>query len=304
MELIKDNYLSGSGSGDTWHVKIDPPKSPIVGSYFEETVKSTEYVYANKTGKIHVLFSGGLDSEFVARVLLHLKMDFEIVIINLQDSQGKQYNNHDTSYAFDFCKQYNIKPIVYDLNFDNFVTSGKLLEIANSIECCAVEMPATVHVASQIDGFTLMGNDPPYLRHDMKSDRWYLEELQCIHSTLRFYDRNKISGCPFLLSYSAEQMLSFLLDPAIVKLGNNLLPWKGGSNSTKSYVFNNGSGFDMRVYDFSQHATSKLSGYELIHQSKISQHPDFKIFEELKKKWNGAYLEYYPDAVTRLSCNP
>ena len=304
MELIKDNYLSGSGSGDTWHVKIDPPKSSKVNSYFNETVKSTEYVYANKTGKIHLMYSGGLDSEFVARVLLHLKMDFEVVIISLQNDDGVIYNNHDISYAFDFCKQYNIKPIVYNLNFDKFVESGKLLEIANSAECSAVEMPATLYVASQMDGFTVMGNDPPYLRYDEKQERWFLEELQCIHSLLRFYSRNNINGCPFLLSYSAEQMLSFLLDPAIVKLGNNFLPWKRGSNSTKSFVFNNGSGFDMRVYNFSQQTTSKLSGYEIIHNSKISQHPDFKIFEELKKKWNGAYLEYYPDAVARLSSNP
>jgi len=303
MELTKDNYLSGSGSGNTWHVNVLPPKSANVGSYFEETIKSMEYVYANKTGKIHLLFSGGLDSEYVARILLHLKMDFEVVIINLKDVNGKDYNIHDTSHAFNFCKQYNITPIIYDLNFDDFVESGKLLEIANSVECCAVEIPATAYVAAKIDGFTIMGNDPPYLRYDKGTDRWYLEELQYIHSLLRFYKRNNIIGCPFLLSYSAEQMLSFLLDPAIVRLGNNLIPGKLGSNSTKSHVFNNGTYFNMRTYDFSQRATSKFSGYEVIHESPISHHPDLIIFKELKKKWNGEYLEYYPDVVARLSNN-
>jgi hypothetical protein len=302
MDLTFDNYLYGTGSGSTWHVNIDPPKVPVK-SYFEETLTTMEYVYANKTGKIHLLYSGGLDSEFVARILLHLKMDFEVVIIRLRNSDGPDFNDYDTKYAFEFCKVHNIKPIVYELDFMKFINSGKHRETAESVECCAIAVPTTLHVASQIDGFTIMGNDPPYLRYEKEKNAWYLEELQYIHSLLRYYKKFNLQGCPFLLSYRPEQMLSFLLDPAIQDLGHNRLPGKIGSNSTKSHVFNRGSGFNMDVYDFVNKTRVKVTGHERAY-TQLSNHPDIAVFKnEFWKKWNGEYLEYFPDAVARLSLN-
>jgi len=304
MQLTYNNYLRGTGSGDTWHVNIQPPQGPVK-SYFEETLTTMEYVYSNKTGKIQLLYSGGLDSEFVARVLMHLKMDFEVVIIRLtRPDNDIDFNAHDTKYAFEFCEKYNIKPIVYDIDFIKFVDSGKHREIAESVECCAIALPTTLHVAQQMDGFTLMGNDPPYIRYEKDKDAWYLEELQYIHSLIRYYEKYNMQGCPFLLSYRPEQMLSFLLDPAIQELGNNLLPGKMGSNSTKSHVFNRGSGFNMDVYNFTTKHRLKYTGYEEIYRSEIMSHPNLAIFkDEFKSKWNGEYLEYFPDAVKRLSIN-
>jgi hypothetical protein len=302
LELTKNNYLYGTGSGETWHVNIDPPKKQV-RTYFEETLTALEYVHANKVGKFHLLYSGGLDSEYVARCLLHLKMNFNIVIIRLKNNiDGSYYNDHDTVYAFDFCKNNNINPIIYELDFNKFVDSGKIVEIATSVECCVSAIPGTLQVANQIDGFTLMGNDPPYLRYDQTRDKWYLEELQYIHSILRFYKKNNLNGCPFILSYTAEMMLAFLLDPKIVELGNNRLSGRRGSNSSKSHVFNRESNFNMEHYNFTVGNRVKFTGYENVYREEISNHPNLKIFdEEFWKKWNGEYLEYYPDAVKRLS---
>ena len=302
MDLTFNNYLYGTGSGDTWHVNIDPPAG-LVKSYFEETITTMEYVYANKTGKIHLMYSGGLDSEFVARILLRLKMDFEVVIIRLTNPNGPDFNDYDTKFAFEFCKTHNINPIVYKLDFMKFVDSGKHRETAESVECCAVAVATTMYVVNQIDGFTLMGNDPPYLRYEKDADKWYLEELQYIHSLLRFYKKFNLQGCPFLLSYRPEQMLSFLLDPAIQDLGHNRLPGKTGSNSTKSLVFNRGSDFNMDVYDFVTKKRIKVTGHERAYTQLLS-HPNIAVFkDEFWKKWNGEYLEHFPDAVARLSLN-
>jgi hypothetical protein len=302
MDLTYNNYLYGTGSGNTWHVNIDPPAGPVK-SYFEETLTSIEYVYANKTGKIHLMYSGGLDSEFVARILLHLKMDFEVVIIRLTNPGHNDYNDYDTKYAFEFCKSHNITPIVYELDFMKLVESGKHRELAESVECCAVAVATTLYVTQQIDGFTLMGNDPPYIRYEKDKDAWYLEELQYIHSLLRYYKKFNLQGCPFLLSYRPEQMLSFLLDPAIQELGFNKLPGKTGSNSTKSYAFNRGNDFNMDVYDFVNKTRIKVTGHEKIYRDCMD-HPNLAVFKnEFKEKWNGEYLEYFPDVVKRLSIN-
>lgn len=301
MELIKDNYIRGSGSGDTWHVDIDPPKRKV-GTYFQETLLAMEHVNNVRNGEIQLLYSGGLDSEYVARVLLHLGIKFTPVIIQLKNvKENSIYNDHDTAYAFDFCKSHNLTPKIYDLDFDKFVSSGQWRAIAESVECCAIAVPATLYVASQLDGFTILGNDPPYLRYEKETDKWYLEELQYIHSILRYYKKFNLNGCPFLLSYTPEMMLAFLLDPKIVALGNNMFPGKKGSNSTKSYVFNNGSGFNMDVYDFDKKTRIKYTGYEKIYRSDILKHPNMGDLKSYTQKWNGEYLEPYQNAVTRLS---
>ena len=299
LALTKDNYLYGTGSGDTWSVNIDPPKRKVK-TYFEETLIAVEEIYANKTGKFQVLYSGGLDSQYVCEVLLRMGIDFEAVIIELKNNAGEVLNIHDISYAYEFCAARNIKPITYDLNFENFIDTGKNVDIAKSISCCAFSLPATLHVASQLDGFTLFGNDPPYMRFE--NGVWLLEELQYIHSLLRFYKMHNLNGCPFLLSYTPEMMLSFLLDPAIAALAGGQFPGKQGTNSTKSLVFNNGSDFNMPTYDFTKFQRVKFTGYELIYRSELMKHPNLAIFKgEFWQKWNGEYLEPYDDAVARLS---
>ena len=302
MELIKNNYLYGTGHGDTWHVNIDPPIRKVK-TYFEETLSAVEYVYANKTGKFKVLYSGGLDSQYVCEVLLHLGIDFDPVIIELKNNSGEVLNMHDIQHAYEFCKSRNIEPIRYDLNFEKFVESGKNVEIAESVTCCSFALPATMYVSSQLDGFTLLGNDPPYMRYEKDKDIWVLEELEYVHSLLRYYKKYGVNGCPFLLSYTPEMMLAFLIDPQVQKLGTGQLPGKLGSNSTKSYVFNNGSNFNMPVYNFTTQSRVKYTGYEEIFRSEFIQHPNLQIFEEFKKKWNGEYLEPYTDVVKRLSVN-
>ena len=132
---------------------------------------------------------------------------------------------------------------------------------------------------------------------------WVLEELEYIHGLLRFYKKYNVNGCPFLLSYTPEMMLSFLLDPAIVKLGTGQLPGKLSSNSTKSHVFNNGSNFNMPSYDFKTKSRVKYTGYELIYASDMVKHPNMQIFKDFIKCWNGEYLEPYIDVVARLSVN-
>jgi hypothetical protein len=190
MELTKDDYLYGTGSGSTWSVNIDPPTRKIK-TYYEETVEAVEYVYANKVGKLQVLYSGGVDSQYVCEILLKLGIKFDPIIIELKDSSGNPYNDHDTKWAYDFCHAKNLKPVIYDLNFDNFVETGKNVEVAESVECCAPVIPCVLYVLSQLDGFTILGNDPTYLRYE--NDQWFLEELQYVHSLLRFYKKYKSS---------------------------------------------------------------------------------------------------------------
>jgi hypothetical protein len=302
LELLKENYMFGTGHGPTWHVNINPPTRKVK-TYFEETVEAFEYIYHNKTGKFQVLYSGGLDSQYVCEVLLHLKMPFEAIIVYLIDNESNVLNHHDIIYAHEFCKIKKLDPIIYKFNFYNFVESGKNVEIAESVSCCAYGLPAWMHIASRLDGYSLLGHDPPYIRYKKDQNRWFLEELEFAHSLLRFYAKYKLNGCPFTLMYTSEMMLSFLLDSTIIKLGQNQIPGKEGSNSSKSYVFNHGSNFNMPVYDYVKKTRIKQNGFEKLPELELWNHPNMKIFQEYQKKWNGVYYEPYHDVVKRLSVN-
>ena len=312
VELIKDNYLRGSGSGATWHVDIDPPKRKVK-SYFEETLITSEYMYANKTGKLLLMLSGGLDSEYVFRIFRHLKFDFTPVIIRLIGKHyPTDYNAKDTVQGFRLCKTYDIEPIVIDFDFEEFFNSGEIFEIMHTWKCKGVGVATLCKVAESLDGFTVMGNDPPYLRYNKLTKEWQLEEEELIHTLLRFYQGKNLQGCPFLLSYTPEMMLSFLLDPRIVDLANGKFPGKEGTNSSKSYVFNNGSEFNMEHYDvnlakkFAQGEMAdviipryKQNGFET-----IINIPYFRkrIYADgACTRYTGCYKENYNDIIQRLS---
>jgi hypothetical protein len=156
-----------------------------------------------------------------------------------------------------------------------------------------------MYAFSQVDGFVVSGNEPS-LKYNKDSNSWDLEETQFIHSILTYFHKMKINGSPFTLSYSTEMMFSFLLDPTIQKLGNNELQGKLGSNSSKSLVYNNGSGFNLPVYDFVTETRVKYNGYEIIKKSPIVNHPNMVIFDEFKKKWSGVHLIDYKSLINNV----
>jgi hypothetical protein len=287
MQLVDNNYLRSSGHGPTWTVEIDPPRRPVK-SYYEETLIAAEMLWERKQSKLQLCYSGGLDSEYVLSILLKFGMTVEVVIMRTQ------YNYHETQYAFKFCEARNIKPTIIDLDYDKFVESGKLLEIAESMKCAAFQIPCNMWLASQLDGTVITGNDPPHLKLNPKDNLWYLDEEEIIHSQFNYWKMHGLGGTPFLLSYTPEQMLAFLVDPAIEKLANHGFPGRLGTNSTKVEVFNRGTGFNLEQ-------RIKKNGYEHVESSPIFQHPDIQTVGSRKDRWLGTSDHQYHKVIETLS---
>ena len=89
IPLSKNNYIRQSGSGTTFNIEIDPLPTSF-DSYFVESCRAAEEIYNLKQGKLHLMYSGGIDSEFMLSVFLHMKMDFVPVIVQLNPN----YNTH------------------------------------------------------------------------------------------------------------------------------------------------------------------------------------------------------------------
>ena len=323
MQFIKDNYLRVSGSGDSFRFEVDPPKDRNI-KFHDACISVAHEVYSKKQGKIHLMYSGGVDSEYILEVFLSLGMDITPVIVRLKPN----YNEHDIKYAIDFCESRKLKPIIYDIDFDEFVKSGKIIEVAEASRCGAHPLPSTFHAVSQLDGTIVMGSHGPThitkfeIPNDVGGivnnrnivlideegtggsilkpinipvgDKWVVDEYEQLHSVLRHFENNKIYGCPFFLAHTAEQYYSFLMNPINRDLAENkYLGWQN-NNFMKWKIFNDSSGFNMLE-------RPKFTGYENIDKSDIFKHENVQWFETVGSKWHGHYGVNFSDMIRHLN---
>lgn len=119
---------------------------------FETASDTTANLIANRYENLHLCLSGGLDSEYVASVLVRNKIEFTPVIVITNGISVLE-----SWWAFDFCKKHNIEPLVFDYqeNIDDLVKlmlkhSLKFnLPFNNGLIPCAV--------ASKVSGPVLTG---------------------------------------------------------------------------------------------------------------------------------------------------
>jgi hypothetical protein len=289
MIELKNNYLRPSGSGKNFRVDIDSPenKNP---NFLEECKQIALEVESTKQGKLYMMYSGGVDSEFVLNVFLMLGIEITPIIIKLNPG----YNEHDVKYAFDFCSSKNLKPQVIDIDFDNFVKSGLISDIGKKYKLAAYQLPSTLHVLNSLDGTLVMGNHSvPHIAKDEETGVWFVDEYETIWRCLEYFRQNNLYGCPFFLAYTAEQYLAYMQSPIMLALANNKIPGKLGSNSSKWRILNSLAPFDMEE-------RPKFTGFENIENSPIFQHENLQIFKKFGKKWGGIYREPYFELLARL----
>lgn len=95
-------------------------KTPIQHFSFQQAADYTANLIKEKYKNLHLCLSGGLDSEFVATVLLRNNIAFNPVILMTP------LNNAEVWYAFKFCNTYKLDPIILD--YTNQFDYDKLLK--------------------------------------------------------------------------------------------------------------------------------------------------------------------------------
>lgn len=257
IPLRFDDYLTGDDTGDNWAINIKPcvrtPKS-----FHQELLNNAEIIRSLTSEPIHVMFSGGIDSEYVLNIFQELKIPVTPVIVKLSE-----YNSYDLDFATRYCTDRSLSPIIIDIDFDHFVKSGKFLEIAQDTETPVFQYPSMFYAITKLDGVILIGSDEP---HFVKiDDRWEYNEMERLHSLSRTYEKYNIEGTPSLLNWSSETLLSFMNEPEIELLFNNHYPGRLGSNFLKNTLWSKKTPIQIR---------DKKDGFEIIRQSPIFQHPD------------------------------
>lgn len=258
------NYYTVKGSGSKFDIEISRC-CRSVGNYQDELIKNAQFISKNTDKKIYVFYSGGLDSEYVLRIFLHLNIKIIPVIVCLEPN----YNSFDTIYAYNFCKKYNLEPLIINFDFDSFVYSGEFLEIAKSAKCIVYQYPVFLKLSREIDGTIIFGSDQPHLFKDDDTEIWYFDERERIMSVWHnWFEQNNISGTPSFLNYSPETLLSFLHEPRVIDLISNKVAGRKGTSSSKFMIYNR------HFKDIE--SRSKYDGFEIIRSSKIFDHPDIQ----------------------------
>jgi len=286
MQMLKDDYIYTHGSGPTWQIKIATPLGAI-DNYYAESQRAAELVWAQKQGKVYIMYSGGVDSEYTLKLFYSMGMPVVPVIIRLTP----HYNDHDTQYAFRFCSSIGLEPLVIDIDFDHFVRSGQILDIARSAELDVYHYPAMLHVINQLDGTVICSTGEPAVRLD--NGTWNVIFNQYDYTFFKYFQQHSIVGTPFFITYTPEMLFSFILDPRVTDLVNNRVPGKLGHQSSKFMIYNRHSKFNLVE-------RPKYTGYEHIEKSGIFAHENIRAFDELKTSWGGKVQKEYHVFISEL----
>ena len=289
ISIYRDDYLQFSGNGDQFKIQLAPfPET--VKNYFVETARAAEEIHDLKQGDLHVMYSGGRDSEYALSVFLKLGIPVIPTVVSIGP-----YNQHDLSYAQAFCAQHKLTPKIIDIDFDQFVSSGKILETAVAMQSNVYHYSVLAHAVSQLDGTVICCDNEPYIKQ--YSDGWNIEMYEYDFAIPRHFINQGILGTPHFNIYTAEMMMAYLLDSQMQSLARNEIPGKQGSHSSKHIVYNRHSDLFIR-------ARSKRHGYEEMEQQEIFKHPVFAEFDKLRETWNGTYsvpyFEFLQKQNTRL----
>jgi hypothetical protein len=275
---IKNNFIQPMGTGDTWSLKIDPLPTKF-DNYFVESCRAAEEIYDLKDGPLHVMYSGGIDSEYALSVFLHLGIDIKPVIVRL----SSDYNKHDVDYAFKFCQQKNVTPIIIDIDFEDFVSSGKLETISKLIKSSVVPRATTCYAMDFVDGSIICGEGDPHISKDVDTGVWYFDEVENSYSLENYMNSKGIDGTIFFCGYTPEMVASFLVDPRMRDLADNKIPGKLGSYSSKYIMYNRHNAFNLE-------SRPKYHGYEKILKSKIAEQLNVDINSD--EPYNFKNLDY------------
>ncbi len=286
MNISENDYITSSGSGDGFSINIKPITPGL--TYYKESLIAAEKIESSRSGKLYIMYSGGVDSEYTVSIFHDARIEFIPVIIKFTND----YNLHDIQYALDFCNSKNLKPLIIDIDFDHFVKSGQLLDISKKIQSSVYHRAATAYAIGKLNGTVICGEGEPYIKKT-KNDSWAVTIYQHDYAIVNYYKMNNIDGTPHFNRYTPEMMRTFLEDTRIKDLASNQVPGKLGSDSSKYIIYNRDSQFDLKE-------RPKYHGYEQIEKMSIFQHESFNELGVIGKQWDGQWSIDYNQFLKTL----
>lgn len=157
---------------------------------------------------IEVLYSGGLDSEIVLLSCLQNKIPVIAVTMRLM-FRGAPFNISDIYYAEKFCREHNIKQVVYDLDVEKFFNSGDHIKYMENYNIQLFVAITLYWLIEQCHSFPVMGGD--YLWPQTNIDQTAYSPYRRDYNATDLFMRDKgIPGIGNMISHSIDSNVLFI----------------------------------------------------------------------------------------------
>lgn len=245
---------------DRWWVKYGTCTRKPMG-FGDECLITARMIRDRTHLPIHVMFSGGLDSEVALRSFVQAGIPVTAAICRF----AHDLNIHDISYAVIVCEALGVPYKFYDIDLIRFWYTDAY-EYAIRTYAISPQLITTMWCADQIDGFPVMGSGEPYLVKDVplgykakESDytrtTWSLWEKEHIAAWYRHFMMRNREACPGFFQYTPEIMYSFVTEPPVVDLVNDTKRGKLSTLNSKAEVYGR---------HFSMIPRQKYTGFEKV----------------------------------------
>lgn len=185
-------------------------------TFREECIISAKLLEESFTKPILVGLSGGSDSQVVCLSFMNADVKFTPVILKLFGTNKELYNEHDIEGAFAFCQQFNLTPIVEELNLDDFLINQGLQLIQDN--CITVfEIAIQLYLVikyKDTHAYVNGGGDPQLFKYlDPETEKYTLSYSLGPLPIQQYMIRNNIEGCLKFFMYSPEQIAAYIDHP-------------------------------------------------------------------------------------------
>lgn len=251
---------------DRWITQYGHPSSSIQ-NWSQENIRAARLIGEDSKRPVWLCFSGGIDSEVMVRTFLVARVPFRVVILQFENGE----NQHDVYWALRCCNDLQLQYDCLRLNVKKFLQSAAALAYADSTQCVAPEMLATMWLIDQLDGFVVLGSGECYLAREpqpnyvpgespyLEKVPWYLHEKEIIASWYKHFLWRNRSGAPGFFQYTSEQVYAFIRDDYVQRLTANQVIGKLSTLSSKFWIY--------RRYWPKLQPRQKYTGYENLREN-------------------------------------
>lgn len=234
---------------------VEVPTGRSMSEAFCDTINES------RLGKaVDLLFSGGIDSEFVLNLCLINNIPVRPITMRLHHN-GIVVNTHDLYYSEKFCRERNLKHTIIDLNFKKFFDNGDHLGYLKPYKIIIPHVATHMWLMEQVDDFPVLCGDYNWpWTHDHNR---VISPLRNGYSNYdRFMKDNGITGIGHMLNHSLEMNLIAIREHLRLMRGDNenRFDMTDGTEIIflKNHIYQNLSGvpLDVRFRSF---------GWEYIH---------------------------------------
>jgi hypothetical protein len=235
---FNDNWFNPPEADGYFQVSIGACSRPHL-SFRQECINTAKLLGSQFTKPILVALSGGSDSQVVCLSLINAGVPFRPVILRLLSRHGSLYNGHDIAGAFDFCKKFNLDPIVEELDMDHYYTTTGMQLISDyCIYPPVMVVPLHLVIKYKDTHAFIIGGGDPLLTRSVDQDTVESSLIYSLDPTpiQQYMINHEIQAVQRFFMYTPEQIAAYL-DHPVMHYYNNARDALDGRD-TRDYFIN------------------------------------------------------------------